>query len=168
MSYLVDGILALDDFRKPTRERLQKGRVAIIECVQHIPCNPCVDICAQQAIKIEGNITNLPVVDFEKCNGCTLCVANCPGLAIFTVTESVTEDTAEIGIPYEFLPLPEKGELVDGLDRQGKVVCEGRVRQVRNPKAFDRTPIVFLSVPKEFSMIVRFFKRKNSTTTVQS
>lgn len=160
MSYLEDGILTLEDFQIPPKSRLQKGRVIVIECVQYIPCNPCVDICPQGAITIEEGITNLPVVDFEKCNGCTLCVANCPGLAIFSIDETFSESEAEIGIPYEFKPVPEKNEIIDALDRAGKVVCQGRVVRVRNPKAFDRTPIVFISVPKKYSMIVRFFKRK--------
>jgi Fe-S-cluster-containing hydrogenase component 2 len=159
MSYLQDGILSLDDFPQPSPERRQRGRVAIIECVQEIPCNPCVDICPQHAITISGNITNPPVLDFEKCNGCSLCVANCPGLAIFTSDETLNRTEAEIGIPYEFRPLPQKGEEVLALDRSGKSVCTGRVLQVRNPKSFDRTPVVFLAVPKAWAMRVRFFKR---------
>jgi len=160
MSYLEDGILTLEDFQIPTKTRRQKGRVIVIECVQHIPCNPCVDICPQGAITMEGGITGLPVVDFEKCNGCSLCVANCPGIAIFTIDETFSASEAEIGVPYEFRPLPESNESVEALDRAGKVVCQGKVVRVRNPKAFDRTPIVFISVPKEYSMTVRFFKIK--------
>jgi Fe-S-cluster-containing hydrogenase component 2 len=160
MSFLKDGILTLDEFAQPSPERLQQGRVAIIECVQEIPCNPCVDICPRQAITIEGNITNPPIIDFDKCNGCALCVANCPGLAIFMINQVFSETEAEIGIPYEFLPLPEKGESVLALGRDGKFICEGRVVQIRNPKAYDRTPIIFLAVPKNYAMIIRFFKRK--------
>jgi len=159
MSYLENGVLSLDDFPLPSPERLQQGRVAIIECVQEIPCNPCVDICPRAAITIVGNITNPPVIDFQKCNGCGLCVANCPGLAIFTVDETLSDETAEIGIPFEFRPLPEKGEIVQALDRAGQTVCTGQVVQIRNPRSYDRTPVVFISVPKAFSMIVRFFKR---------
>ena len=25
----------------PSKERIRQGRVAVIECVQEIPCNPC-------------------------------------------------------------------------------------------------------------------------------
>jgi Fe-S-cluster-containing hydrogenase component 2 len=160
MSYLKDGILELNEILLPDAIRLQHGRVAIIECVQHIPCNPCVDICPRHAITIAGNITNPPVIDFEKCNGCGLCVANCPGLAIFTVDETAAPDLAEIGIPYEFRPLPQVGHVVAALDRAGRVVCDAEVRRVLNPKAYDRTPVVFLLVPKKYSMIARFFTFK--------
>ena len=159
MSYLKDGILELNEILLPGAARLQKGRVAIIECVQNIPCNPCVDICPRHAITIEGNITNPPVIDFEKCNGCGLCVANCPGLAIFSVDETVAPERAEVGIPYEFRPLPKVGEIVSALDRTGKFVCDAEVRRVLNPKGYDRTPVVFLLAPLKYSMIVRFFTK---------
>lgn len=158
MSYLKNGVLDLNEIRRPDANRLQQGRVAIIECVQNIPCNPCVEICPRHAIAIEGNITNVPVIDFEKCNGCGLCVANCPGLAIFTVDETVAPDAAEIGIPYEFRPLPQVGDIVAALDRAGKWVCQAKVRRVVNPKGYDRTPVVFLIAPREYSMVIRFFK----------
>jgi len=158
LSYLKDGVLDLGDIRLPDAIRLQQGRVAIIECVQNIPCNPCVEICPRHAIIIEGNITNVPVIDFGKCNGCGLCVANCPGLAIFTVDETVAPDEAEIGIPYEFRPLPKVGDVVTALDRAGKFVCPATVRRVLNPKGYDRTPVVFLIAPRKYSMMIRFFK----------
>ena len=120
-----------------------------------------MDICPRHAISIEGNITNPPRIDFERCNGCGLCVANCPGLAIFTIDESRSETEAEVGIPYEFLPLPEPDEIVQALDRAGKPVCEARVKQVRNPRGYDRTPVITLVVPLQFSMDVRFFKKMN-------
>ena len=159
MSYLQNGVLLLNDIRTPTPERLRKGRVAVIECVQHIPCNPCVDICPQKAIQIPGEITNLPIIDFEKCNGCGLCVANCPGLAIFLVNEARAEATAEVGIPYELVPLPEKGDTVTALDRAGKPVAAATVLRVVHPASYDRTAIVYLAVPKGLAMNIRFFQK---------
>ena len=58
-------------------------------------------------------------------------------------------------MPYEFLPLPEEGTYVTGLDREGKPVCRAKVVKVQNTKAQDRTPVVSLAVPKELSMVVR-------------
>jgi len=52
MSYEETGVLTEDEIRKilPPRERLERGPVAIIECVQPIPCNPCVEACKSGAI----------------------------------------------------------------------------------------------------------------------
>ena len=44
----------------PPEERMAKGRVAVIECVQEIPCNPCENACRLGAITIGEQITNLP------------------------------------------------------------------------------------------------------------
>jgi len=157
--YLQNGILKLDNFVIPSQARRKKGRVIMIECVQEIPCNPCATICPKGAITIEGNITNIPQVDFDKCNGCGLCIANCPGLAIFSVDESLPDNKAEVGIPFEFKPLPEVGEKVNLLNRAGEVIGTGEVRKVRNPKSYDRTPIIYLLVPQELSLDVRFLKK---------
>jgi len=160
--YLQNGILELTDLTIPSTERRKKGRVIIIECVQHIPCDPCANICPKGAITIEGEITNIPQVDFDKCNGCGLCLANCPGLAIFSVDESLPNNEAEVGIPYEFRPLPEVGEVVDVINRSGQIIGNGKVLKVRNPKSYDRTPVIYLSVPQELSLEVRFLKRKET------
>lgn len=160
--YLNKGYLALDDITVPAKERLAKGPVAVIECVQHIPCNPCKDACPRGAITIEGSINNTPVIDFDICNGCGICVACCPGLAIFLIDESRGGDTARVGLPYEFLPLPEKGEQVSLLNRAGEICGEGTVANVRNTKAMDRTPIVFIDMDRSLAMDVRFFRRNVS------
>ncbi len=157
--YEKSGILTLEDVDIPSKERRKKGRTVMIECVQNIPCNPCATVCPQGAITIEGEITNIPEVDFDKCNGCGICIANCPGLAIFSVDESLDDDFAEVGLPYEFKPLPEVGDKVKLFNRAGEAIGEGKVRKVRNPKGFDRTAVVYLKVPRRLSLDVRFFKR---------
>jgi hypothetical protein len=63
-------------------------------------------------------------------------------------------------MPYEFLPLPEKGEEVEALDREGKVCCPAKVLRVLNTKAQDRTPLITLAIPKGREKEVRFFRRK--------
>ena len=159
MGYLETGVLDLDDIQVPSMERRAKGAVAIVECVQHIPCNPCVDSCPQGAITMGDSINNLPEIDFDKCNGCGLCIANCPGLAIFLIDETYSPELALVGLPYEFYPLPEVGEKVDLLSRSGNVCGRGEVVKIRNAKVQDRTPIIFLSVKKDLAMEVRFFRR---------
>ena len=146
----------------PTDERLSRGPVVIVECVENIPCNPCVAACPKGAITIEGDINGIPVVDFETCDGCGICLSACPGLAIFGVDLSGEGDTATVRVPYEFLPLPEAGETVVTFDREGNVVGEARVARVLDAKALDRTPIVSLDVPREKAMEVRHFRRKDA------
>lgn len=151
------GVSSEEDLARvtPSPERLRSGPVAIVECFQRIPCDPCVEACPKGAITIEGNINNLPVTDFELCNGCGLCISVCPGLAIFVVDMSYSDSQALVMLPHEFIPLPEKGEIVDALDREGRVRCEAEVTRVLNTKAQDRTPIISILVPKELATQVR-------------
>ena len=46
----------------PTETRVKLGRVACIECVQEIPCNPCEGLCKFGAITIGEQITYLHVM----------------------------------------------------------------------------------------------------------
>jgi len=160
MSYLEDGIVEITDIQIPSEERFQKGPVAVIECVQEIPCNPCVESCPCGAIVIQGSINAIPKINFDRCNGCGMCIAHCPGLAIFLVNKNYDTKRALVGLPFEFLPLPEEGEIVNLMDRAGQVCAEGEVVRVRNTKAQDRTPVVFLAMDKDLAMEVRFFRRK--------
>ena len=143
----------------PSAARLAKGPVAVIECVQHIPCNPGEAACPFGAITVGDSITNLPVLDVEKCTGCGTCVAACPGLAIFTVDMNYSETEAGVEFPYEYLPLPEKGMVVDAVNRCGEVVCKGTVVRVRSAANFVNTRVVKLAVPKQFANEVRSMKR---------
>ena len=61
--YEKTGILSHKDLQIPSQKQLEKG-VAILECVQEIPCNPCVDSCPVHAISMK-DINAPPVNDFE-------------------------------------------------------------------------------------------------------
>ena len=87
-----------------------------------------------------------------------MCVANCSGQAIFLVDEDCGDGTATVTLPYEFLPLPEVGTKGKGLGRDGKVVCDAEVVEVKSLKAFDKTNLLTMRVPKEYAMKARFFK----------
>jgi len=143
----------------PSPERLEKGPVAVIECIEEIPCNPCEQSCPQHAITIGKPITNRPHLDEDKCIGCGLCVPRCPGLAIFLVDLSYGQGKASVAFPYEYLPLPEKDQTVQAVDRAGKPVCPGTVIKVQNPKGNDQTPIVTITVPREYAAEVRGIRR---------
>lgn len=142
------GILSISDLVLPTNEQLEKG-VAITECIQRIPCNPCVDSCPVHAISMK-DINALPVVDYDTCIACGRCVGVCPGLAIFVV--KVQGDQALITLPYEFLPRPQKGESVSVLDRTGKTMGKGKIIRVKQQ---GRTSIITVSVEKKYAMDVR-------------
>lgn len=151
------GVPTKEDLQKvvPSAERLAKGPVAVIECFQSIPCNPCYTACKRGAIKEFRDINDLPEIDHDLCNGCGLCVSKCPGLAIFIIDETYSEKEALVKLPYEFVPLPKEGDTVKAMDREGRVVGEARVVKIQNGKYEDRTPVISVAVPKELSMVVR-------------
>lgn len=135
------------------------GVYPVIECTQNIPCNPCQDACKQGCISIGARITSLPIVTEEqKCSGCGMCVASCPGQAIFLVDDDYTEDSSAISFPYEFLPLPKAGDLGIALDRSGQEICPAEIVKVRTGKGMDETAIVSMKVPSEFATKARFWK----------
>jgi Fe-S-cluster-containing hydrogenase component 2 len=142
----------------PSKHRLKKGPVAVIECAQEIPCDPCVPSCSQGAIEIGEDMNGLPTLKENKCIGCGLCIPACPGLAIFVVDLTFSKQGALVQLPHEFLPLPKKGETVECLNREGKIVSEGRVIRISNPRKNDRTPVVSVALPKEFAQEVRAIK----------
>jgi Fe-S-cluster-containing hydrogenase component 2 len=136
-------------------EVFQNTSGIIIECSEEIPCNPCETTCLSGAIKVGLPITSLPRWDPETCTRCGLCIATCPGLAIFLVDSLHSEDKAAVSVPHEYSPLPAEGSQVNAVDREGKVVCTASVLKVRNPKSHDHTPVVTIAVPKQYSNEVR-------------
>ena len=161
MGRLHEGVISVEDLKDilPPKERLEKGPVAIIECIESIPCDPCSLVCKQGAI-IKPSISTPPRVDYDKCIGCGACVPICPGLAIFMVDYTCSEDKGLVYLPYEFTPLPEKGEEVIALNREGKEV--GMAEVVKVITYPDKTSVVCIAVDKDLVMEVRFFRRKEN------
>lgn len=152
------GIPTDDDLEKviPDKKRLARDPVVTIECFQRIPCDPCAISCKLGAIKPFKDINDLPMVDFDKCTGCGICISSCPGLAIFVIDMNYSDEKSLIKLPHEMLPLPEKGEDVYALDRAGSIL--GKVKVVRVLKIKNKTNIISLEVPKSMVMKVRSIK----------
>jgi Fe-S-cluster-containing hydrogenase component 2/bacterioferritin-associated ferredoxin len=153
-----DGFLSREEVEAvpgfPGREMLSRKRVAVLECTQQIPCNPCESACPNGAITIGTPITNLPVIDPDRCTGCGLCVAKCPGLAI-VVVDLTGADVDVVTMPYEYLPLPVEGNEVMCLDRRGHSIGSGRVLRVIRMKDSDQTAVITVEVPKGSGMEAR-------------
>ena len=150
MKYEKTGVVDISQLKMPNEKQLKKG-VAITECLQPIPCNPCKEVCPTDAIKME-NINDPPDIDYDKCIGCALCVEVCPGLAMFVVR--VRDDKAMISLPYEMLPMPERGQIVKALDREGKIVGNAVVKAIKH----GRTNVITIEVDKNLAMVVRNIK----------
>lgn len=159
MNLLKKGYVADDEIERYPGVTHKVGIHPVMECTQNIPCNPCQDACPKKCISIGENITSLPIVVPEsECINCGMCVASCSGQAIFLVNEDCGDGTATVTLPYEFLPLPEEGTKGVALGRDGSKVCEAEVVSVRTAKAFDKTSLLTMKVPKEYAMKARFFK----------
>lgn len=160
---LKHGFVAEEEIERFPGVTHSSGVHPVIECTQNIPCNPCQDACPKHCIRIGSNITALPAIDPEKkCTGCGMCVASCSGQAIFLVNEDCGDGTAEVTLPYEFLPLPKKGDKGVALNRKGDKVCDAEVVNVRSAKAFDHTNLLTMKVPKEYAMKARFFREEET------
>ncbi|MBT3380927.1 MAG: 4Fe-4S ferredoxin [Lentisphaerae bacterium] len=144
----------------PTDDRIAAGPVAVFECMQEIPCNPCEEACPRGCIRIGEDITGIPRLD-PSCTGCGLCLPSCPGLCIFILDGSYSGTEATVTMPYELLPLPEEGETVDALDRQGREVCEGRVVRVRAIGTSELCRSLTVAIPKAFVHDVRHVRRQS-------
>lgn len=144
----------------PDDKQYSKGPIAVIECVQQIPCNPCESSCPKGAIQIGKPIINLPNINFEKCVGCGQCIAKCPGMAIFVIDKSYSDINAKVSFPYEYYPIPEINSCIKAVDRKGDVVCDGKVVKVLSPESFDHTCVITVEIPKKFADEVRSIKRE--------
>ncbi|MCK4364643.1 MAG: 4Fe-4S dicluster domain-containing protein [Thermoplasmatales archaeon] len=147
-SYEKTGILSKKDLKLPSKKQLEKG-VAIIECVQEIPCNPCVDSCPVNAISMK-DVNAPPIADYDKCIGCGKCIGICPGLAIFLT--KIKDNKALITLQYEFLPIPEVETKVKALDREGNVVGKAIVKKVVKE---GKTMVIAIEASADLAMDIR-------------
>ena len=158
------GFLTEEDLKDspgiPDVARRRKGPVASIECLEDIPCNPCETNCNYDAIIVGEDITNIPHLYGDKCVACRTCVYICPGQAIVLVDESLPDGKASVMMPYEYRPLPQKGDVVTALNRAGQELGDAKVVAVRQTQKMDQTATVTIEVPRDWSMQARAIRLK--------
>lgn len=119
-----------------------------IICPEELPCDPCQSVCPSGAITVEPGISSIPEVDNDKCNACGLCVAVCPGLAIFLLESDEADDSARVTFAWEYLPVPEERANVPVVDGEGKVVGTGQVVRCREMPRFGNTVLLTVRVER--------------------
>lgn len=137
---------------QPVKEQ-EQGVVPIFHCYQEVPCNPCISLCPENALRTqEDRITGLPyIVDSDRCKGCFSCVAICPGLAVTLVDYRKDEDQPLVTLPYELSrEKVEKGQTVTVTDDDGNVLGRYPVEKViAFKKKFPGTLLVQIRMEKE-------------------
>jgi Fe-S-cluster-containing hydrogenase component 2/bacterioferritin-associated ferredoxin len=154
-----------DNNNKTTQKK--KRPIALVECIQEIPCNPCATICPNKAIRKEKLYTR-PLYDSTLCSGCGLCLYACPGLAIYLQIEDYDEDHATITFPWEYEPRPKPGDTVEATDRAGNGRGPALVLSVTDPKKNNQTSLVTLKIPKALKDEIRFMKRLPSPDCLET
>jgi bacterioferritin-associated ferredoxin len=81
------------------------------------------------------------------------------------VDMTYSETEALIKLPYEFLPMPEPGMVIKGLDREGHFITPVKVVKVLATKAMDKTAIVSVAVGKPFVRQIRNIKVESVDTS---
>lgn len=123
-------------------EKIGERPLAVIECFEEIPCNPCSTACPFKAIEIGEDINQRPKINWDLCVGCGICVFSCPGQAIKLIQRKGNRYLFKI--PYELLPRPNKGETWHAVDRGGRIIGAALIENVM--AAQDRTLLVTVGV----------------------
>ena len=155
-----------DSYESPDYEKFEDKKVAVIECYTQIPCNPCEANCPTNAIKIGEDINMIPKIDLSKCIGCEQCLLSCPGLAIRMIHKNFSEKFSLVSLPYELLPLPQKGDRVALADKDGNIIGYGEVHSVLNGMKKNKTNSVRVKVLKNLADMVKYIYPNKSKSDI--
>jgi Fe-S-cluster-containing hydrogenase component 2 len=128
----------------------------VIECPERIACDLCENICCRNVITVDGSSINTPrIAGLENCSACALCVAHCPGHAIFLVDNDWSADDAKITVPFELNGAPAAGTRVYAVDGSGARLGEVKVIRARSQKIYNKTTLLELAASKTFAGRIR-------------
>lgn len=136
-------------------ERAAAGAVAVVDCGERIPCNPCEEACARGAIEVGEDICAPPRFDAGLCDGCGRCVAMCPGMAIFLLDRSAGNGRARVTVPYEMGEEMRAGREVWAMDGEGKPLGKARVVGAKKRGGRAGTTLVTVEVDEGWALKVR-------------
>lgn len=129
-------------------EIVKGGVTPMIRCVQEIPCNPCVDACKKDLLKLSGDgIMCLPEFNGD-CLGCSRCVAICPGLAITLIDDRKSDGVhTKVIVPWEMPEgILEEGSKVVTVDFDGNEVGTAKVVAIKRSPMQNKRQMVHLEV----------------------
>lgn len=144
-------------------ERAGEGPVAVVDCREEIPCNPCEDACRRGCIVVGDDICAPPRYDPAACNGCGRCVALCPGMAVFLLDRSVGGGAARVTVPYEMREVPVPGAKTEVVDGEGYGLGEGNIVKVSGSGKPGETMLVTVEVPEAWALKVRGVRFRRRT-----
>jgi Fe-S-cluster-containing hydrogenase component 2 len=134
------------------------GPVAVVDCLEEIPCNPCEKACRKGAIVVGDDICALPVYNPSDCDGCGRCVAVCPGMAVFLLDRSKGKGRARVTVPFEMKEPMEAGKVVWAVDEKGEPLGKVKIIKANRMGKDDKTILVTVDVPEEWALKVRGVK----------
>jgi len=136
-------------------EKAAVGAVAVVDCREEIPCNPCEDACRRGAISVGENVCAVPRYDPGLCDGCGRCVALCPGMAIFLLDRSEDNGKVRITLSYEMREEIKEGDEAWAMDGEGRPLGKGKIVKVAKMSKSGVGLLVTLQAPEEWALKVR-------------
>lgn len=144
-----------DSPRNEAWQQALNGPVAVVDCREEIPCNPCEEACRKGAITIGDDICATPLYRPEDCDGCAKCVSLCPGMAVFILDRSAGGDGARLTVPYEMRDELKAGDEAWALDGEGNSLGKVKILNVTGGAKKGQTRLVKMEVPEEWALKVR-------------